>query len=61
VYSGSYWDTESSGQNSTGVAYSGVSGLTTSEMSGSSAETNMSRFDFSGTWTSVSGDYPDLQ
>jgi hypothetical protein len=53
----SYWDTESSGMSSS----NGGTGLTTSEMSGSSAETNMSGFDFSGTWTSVSGDYPDLQ
>jgi flagellin-like protein len=53
--SSSYWDTVSSGQNSSG---GGATGLTTSEMQGSVAETNMTAFDFSSDWVTVSGDYP---
>jgi len=49
-----YWDTESSGQSSSA---STATALTTSEMQGSSASTNMSGFDFTGTWETVeSGD-----
>lgn len=36
-------------------------GLTMSEMKGSDAETNMSKLDFSSTWKTVSGDYPELR
>lgn len=38
-----------------------VSGLTTGEMQGSSASSNMKAFDFGSNWTTVSGDYPELQ
>jgi len=46
----SYWDTETTGQSSSDGA---ATGLTTSEMQGSEAETNMSGFDFADTWDSV--------
>jgi hypothetical protein len=52
--SDSYWDTESSGLSSS----DGGTGLTTSEMQGDNAESNMN-LDFSGTWISTEG-YPDL-
>lgn len=53
----SYWDTESSGMTSS----AGGTGLTTSEMQGSSAETNMTGFDFDTVWTTSSNEYPELQ
>ena len=46
----SYWDVDATGQSSS--AGDGT-GLTTSEMQGSEAETNMDGFDFSNTWDSV--------
>jgi len=50
----SYWDTESSGQSSS----AGGIGLTTSEMTGSTAESDMNFFDFTNTWSTVlSSDY----
>ena len=45
----SYWDTETTGQSTS----AGGTGLTTSEMQGSEAETNMDGFDFSDVWNSV--------
>jgi hypothetical protein len=60
----SYWD---STKETNSVGYIGsnstnnTTGLTTSEMQGSSAETNMSAFDFTSIWKTVSGDYPELQ
>ena len=54
-----YWDTESLGQSTTANGIG--TGLTTSEMSGSSASSNMSGFDYTNTWTTVTGDYPELQ
>jgi len=45
----SYWDTEATGQDTS----DGGTGLTTSEMQGSEAETNMSGFDFADVWDSV--------
>ena len=45
----SYWDTETSGQDTS----DGGTGLTTSEMQGSEAETNMDGFDFVVVWNSV--------
>jgi flagellin-like protein len=59
--SDSYWDTEATGQSSSeGLPDS--NGLTTSEMQGSSASSNMSGFDdFTDTWSTVTGDYPELQ
>ena len=54
--SDSYWDTESSGLSSS----EGGTGLTTSEMQGSNAESNMAGLDFSSTtWVTTNG-YPDL-
>jgi hypothetical protein len=55
--SDSYWDIESTGQSSS----EGGNGLTTIEMQGSSAEGNMDAFDFTSTWSTVEGDYPELQ
>lgn len=76
-YDNLYWDTESTGQsNAFGVVQNTTAGflgtqtgLTTSEMQGSAATTNMSGLDFSSTWETVlSGDsdtnadgYPILQ
>jgi flagellin-like protein len=54
--SDSYWDINSTVQSSS----DGGNGLTTSEMQGSSAEGNMN-FDFTSTWSTVEGDYPELQ
>jgi hypothetical protein len=54
--SDSYWDIESTGQSSS----DGGNGLTTSEMQGSSASSNMN-FEFTSTWSTVTGDYPELQ
>lgn len=58
--SDSYWDTETTGQSSSAVL-SDSNGLTTSEMQGSSAETNMAGFDFADVWVTQSSDYPVLQ
>jgi hypothetical protein len=63
--SDSYWDTESSGQSSS----DGGTGLTTSEMTGDSASSNMAGLDFSNEWTEIlssdsdasSDGYPILQ
>jgi hypothetical protein len=54
----SYWDTEATGQSSS--AGNGATGLTTSEMQGSSASTNMGGFDFTNTWNTVPSEYPVL-
>ena len=45
----SYWDTETTGQDTS----DGGTGLTTDEMQGSEAETNMDGFDFSNVWSTV--------
>ena len=45
----SYWDTETTGQSTS----DGGTGLTTAEMQGSEAETNMDGFDFANVWDSV--------
>ncbi len=61
--SSNFWDTESTGQDS-GVGegvFEGVTGLTTSEMQGGSAEQNMEGFDFQNTWNTVMNGYPALQ
>jgi hypothetical protein len=59
-----YWDTESTGQSeasaSNNIDADGATGLTTSEMTGSAAESNMQGLDFTDTWKTVSGDYPIL-
>jgi hypothetical protein len=54
----SYWDTESTGQPDS----DGGTGLTTSEMTGSAATSNMDGFDFTSTWETVTtpDDYPIL-
>ena len=46
----SYWDTETSGQS---TSDGDATGLTTSEMQGSEAETNMDGFDFADMWDAV--------
>lgn len=54
----SYWDTEVTNQSdSVGSAV----GLQTSELTGSSASSNMPEFDFAGTWTTTDSGYPILQ
>jgi PGF-CTERM protein len=53
---GSYYDTETTGQSSS----EGGTGLTTSEMTGSAATSNMDAFDFTSTWETESDDYPIL-
>lgn len=59
----SYWNTESSKQtNAVGIGSSnGTTGLTTSEMKGTSAEESMPEFDWDEIWMTVSGDYPILR
>jgi len=47
-----YWDTESSGQSSSAAG----TGLTTSEMQGQEASTNMSGFDFTNNWDTVTSE-----
>jgi flagellin-like protein len=59
--SNSYWDTAATGQSSS-AGLPDSNGLTTSQMQGSSASSNMSGFDdFTDTWITVTGDYPELQ
>jgi len=57
--SGSYWDTETSGQSSS----DGGTGLTTSEMQGATplCDGTMSNLDFSNTFYTRSDDYPGLR
>ncbi|MGD8427084.1 MAG: hypothetical protein PVH63_05600 [Balneolaceae bacterium] len=61
-----YWDTESTGQtdgagNSPGTGFtSDNTGLTTAEMTGNAAKTNMSDYDFVSIWQTVDGGYPVL-
>lgn len=59
-----YWDTESTGQTDWVMGSATLSsynyGLTTSEMTGSNAQTNMSEFDFVSIWQTVDADYPVL-
>lgn len=52
--SDNYYDT-----GTTGISDPDATGLTTSDMQGSSASNNMN-FDFSNTWTTQSNDYPTL-
>ncbi len=62
IISSSYWDTESSGQSSgTSTDDPAVTGLTTSEMQGISAESNMDGLDFSNTWCTITEYYPGLE
>lgn len=59
----SYCDNESSAQDFCvgRGASDGVKGLTSSKMTGSSAQENMPEFDWEKTWMTVSGDYPILR
>jgi FlaG/FlaF family flagellin (archaellin) len=55
--SGSYWDVEASTQAGSGGS---ASGLTTSEMQGDAAKSNMNGFDFDTNWRVSDGSYPEL-
>ena len=59
----SYWDSETSNQsNGVGRGNSdGVTGLSTSQMQGSSAKENMPEFDWVEIWKTVQNDYPILR
>jgi hypothetical protein len=52
----SYWDTEKSNQ---ATSAGSATGLTTSDMTGSAAETNMVGFDFTSVWSTVSASDAD--
>ncbi|PSP47628.1 hypothetical protein BRC75_09155 [Halobacteriales archaeon QH_7_69_31] len=52
----SYWDTDEAG----GVGSDGGTGLTTAEMTGVDARSNMTGFDFTNTWYPVQDNYPEL-
>lgn len=54
-YSAIYYDSET-----TDISNTSATSLTTSEMKGSSAETNMTGFDFTTTWVALDGEYPVL-
>jgi len=57
-----YWDTAATGKSSAvGSGSLTATGLTTTQMQGSSATSNMSGFDFSAEWQTNSGDYPTPQ
>jgi hypothetical protein len=64
-----YWDEVSSGQSSSGRNVGSTTGFNTDsdgdsradEMVGSSATSNMTGLDFSNTWITKSGDYPELR
>ncbi|TKX48320.1 trypsin-like serine protease [Halorubrum sp. ASP121] len=53
----SYFDLQTTGQNSSTET---VTGLTTAEMQGQAAETNMSGLEFGTVWQTQSDDYPTL-
>jgi hypothetical protein len=53
----SYWDTEATNQSTSADG----TGLTTSQMQGDSATSNMDAFDFDNVWKTVEGDYPELR
>ena len=52
----SYWDTDQAG----GVGSDGGTGLTTAEMTGADARSNMTGFDFTNTWFAAQDSYPEL-
>lgn len=52
-----YWDTEATGQSDTDGS---STGLTTSELQGENARSNLTDFDFDSVWTTTDG-YPKLQ
>jgi hypothetical protein len=51
-----YWDRRATGRSTS----AGGTGLSTTAMTGATARTAMSGFDFGDTWRTVSGDYPVL-
>jgi hypothetical protein len=55
--SNSYWDTTTTGQN---TSAGDATGLVTSEMTGDSARTNMPKLEFGTVWRIQSGEYPTL-
>jgi len=55
--SDSYWDMNTTGQPTS----AGGTGLNTSEMTSSAARGNMTGFDFTDTWRTVPGGYPELR
>jgi hypothetical protein len=59
--SGSYWDEQTTGQTDSDLN-DGKTGLSTSQMQGSDARTNMPAFSFGGRWETVTSpdDYPIL-
>lgn len=54
---GSYWDINSTGQT---TSPGNATGLTTTKMTGSTAQTNMPALDFGGVWETRSSSYPTL-
>ncbi|WP_244877441.1 dockerin type I domain-containing protein [Haloferax prahovense] len=57
---GSYWNEQTSGQATAAAAGNGSVGLSTAEMTGEAATTNLTALDFDETWQVASGAYPDL-
>jgi flagellin-like protein len=57
----SYWATHSGSVSESESSTDLGVGLNPSEMTGSSAESNMDGFDFANIWQTVSGDHPHLQ
>ncbi len=60
TFTNSYWDRIATGQTSS-AGLPQAWGLTTSEMQGAAAASNMAGFDFADIWATVSGGYPVLQ
>jgi len=54
-----YWNTETTEQSSS-AGLPDANGLTTNEMTGTDAESNLDGFDFTNTWRTRVGDYPEL-
>jgi PGF-CTERM protein len=54
----SYWDTESTGQDSS--FGDGATGLTTAQMTGGAPAVNMDNLTYYDTWVLVDGEYPEL-
>ncbi|REA03860.1 hypothetical protein DEQ92_12215 [Haloferax sp. Atlit-6N] len=57
---GSYWNEQTTGQPTSAAAGNGSVGLSTAEMAGEAATTNLTALDFAETWQVESGAYPDL-
>lgn len=56
-FTNTYWDTESTGQSTSAGS---STGLTSSELQGENASSNLTGFDFTDVWTTTDG-YPELQ